>query len=130
MRLLRSIKLLLGDMNTKDQYKFVLLSIICFNFFIFCQNGSVVLVGNSSTPNMVAENPPTTDNPTNVENYPGCQTFSNGVCQQCFDGYYLDNQQICRQIDPNCRQFNRQTAICEDCYQGYVVIDGKCSKSQ
>jgi hypothetical protein len=115
-------------MNTKGRTQFFLFSIVFFNFFVFCQRGSVVLVDDSSDPNIKITNFPVTDKPTTVENYPGCQTWSNWVCQQCLDGYYLDNKQICRQVDPNCHQFNMQAVICEECYQGYFINDGKCTK--
>ena len=88
----------------------------------YCQNNSVILIDNSTNSNST--------NPSTASNYLGCRTWSNGVCQQCSAGYYFDNLRVCRQIDPNCRQFNTQAVICEDCYTGYTVADGQCKLAQ
>lgn len=31
-------------------------------------------------------------------------------------------------VDGNCQQFNSAEGICEKCYEGYSVVNGKCSK--
>lgn len=61
-----------------------------------------------------------------INNYFGCKTWNNNVCIECSDHYHFNGIGICCQINPQCKRFNQQVGICEDCYQGYTVVNGVC----
>ena len=61
-----------------------------------------------------------------VINYFGCKTWEDGVCTECSDHYYFNNNGVCCEVKPQCRVFNREQGICEGCYQGYSIVDGQC----
>ncbi len=101
---------------------FFLYLFIFINFYSLSLNASVLIIDNTSQNN-------NTDNSTVNFSY-GCKNFVNGICQECSNGFYFDAFGICQKIDLYCLQFNQQAGICENCYPGYTVIDGKCSLSQ
>ncbi len=61
-------------MILKGKVFFVLISISYFNFFIGCQNGSVILIDNPANPINEAYNitMTSTDTPPSIDSYPGC----------------------------------------------------------
>ena len=63
---------------------------------------------------------------TLLNNYFGCKTWDEGVCVECSENYYFNNKGICCEVKPECKNFNREVGICEGCYQGWEVVDGKC----
>ena len=63
---------------------------------------------------------------TTLNNYFGCKVWSNDACLQCSDRYYFNSKGVCCEVQGTCQQFNSQQGICEKCYEGYSVVDGKC----
>ena len=35
-------------------------------------------------------------------------------------------EKICKQVDPLCKDYNKNNGFCIDCYQGFSLTDGKC----
>jgi len=65
---------------------------------------------------------------TQLNNYFGCKVWSEDSCLQCSDRYYFNKNGICCEVQGTCEQFNTKEGICEKCYEGYSVVDGKCAK--
>lgn len=62
-----------------------------------------------------------------------CIKIVNGVCNECSNGYYYHkNDQICKQADPLCKDYNKDNGDCTDCYRGYSLNSGsgKCVTAQ
>lgn len=64
-----------------------------------------------------------------LNNYFGCKTWQDGICTECSQHYYFNAKGICCEVKPECKTFNRAAGICEGCYQGYSIVDGKCVAS-
>lgn len=64
---------------------------------------------------------------TQLNNYFGCKVWSADSCLQCSDRYYFNKNGVCCEVQGTCQQFNTKEGICEVCYQGYSVVDGKCA---
>jgi hypothetical protein len=57
---------------------------------------------------------------------PNCQTASNGICLQCYLGFYVNqNTGICGATNPICLTVNGLNA-CTSCYSGYTLSNGNC----
>lgn len=52
-----------------------------------------------------------------------CKNFLNGTCIECYPSYYLNDKNICVQINPLCHTFNYSTRQCSSCYPGYTLTD-------
>lgn len=65
---------------------------------------------------------------TQLNNYFGCKVWSEDSCLECSQRFYFNKNGVCCEVQGTCEQFNTQEGICEKCYEGYQVIDGKCSK--
>ena len=63
-----------------------------------------------------------------LNNYFGCKVWSEDVCLQCSDRYYFNKNGVCCEVQGTCEQFNAQEGICEVCYEGYSVVNGRCEK--
>jgi hypothetical protein len=63
---------------------------------------------------------------TQLNNYFGCRVWNADSCIECSQGYYFNNHGVCCQVDQYCLQFNLAQGICEQCYEGYSVVNGKC----
>lgn len=61
-----------------------------------------------------------------LNNYFGCKTLKNDVCIECSDHYYFNKNGICCEVSPQCKTFNQDVGICEQCYEGFGIQDGKC----
>lgn len=61
-----------------------------------------------------------------LNNYFGCKTWENGVCIECSARFVFNANQVCCEIKPQCKTFNVAVGICEECYQGFKVVDGVC----
>ena len=56
----------------------------------------------------------------------GCKSYTAGVCTGCSTRYYLDSQQICQPVNPNCNTYNDKTGGCLSCYPGFGLIEDTC----
>ena len=57
-----------------------------------------------------------------------CVKVINGVCDECSNGYYYNKyDKICKQVDPLCKDHNRDNGFCTECYQGFSLNAGKCA---
>lgn len=57
----------------------------------------------------------------------GCSSFdSDGKCSKCATGFYLNSNSECAQVDAQCAKFNFGSNLCEGCYSGYTLLEGKC----
>lgn len=56
----------------------------------------------------------------------GCKTYAAGVCTGCSNRYYLDSQNICQPVNPNCNTYNDKTGGCLTCYPGFGLIEDTC----
>ena len=61
-----------------------------------------------------------------LNNYFGCKTWEDGVCTECSFRYYFNKNGVCCEVKPECKVFNTAEGICEGCYQGWEIVDGKC----
>lgn len=61
-----------------------------------------------------------------LNNYFGCKTWVDGVCTECSENYWKNQNGVCCEVKPECRVFNRDVGICEGCYQGWELVDGIC----
>ena len=62
-----------------------------------------------------------------LNNYFGCKTWEDGVCVECSDHYYFNNNGVCCEVKPECRIFDREQGVCVACYQGWMINDeGVC----
>jgi hypothetical protein len=61
---------------------------------------------------------------------PNCQISSGFSCQQCFNGFYIDQGGVCQLSNPICKTINQLTGECTSCYQGYVISVGNCVLGQ
>ena len=52
-----------------------------------------------------------------------------GKCIKCSFGFYFDVNGNCIAQDPNCKNFNTASLTCTDCYPGFSLVGGSCSKS-
>lgn len=60
---------------------------------------------------------------------PQCINYKSiSECDQCKDGYFLENATLCSPIpeDQNCLRKVGGTVPCTLCKNGYVLNDGKC----
>ena len=62
-----------------------------------------------------------------------CLTYKNiegtWKCVECFDKYYIDNNNICKVFpDKNCKSYrvDEGTFICESCENGYYLDNNRC----
>ena len=65
---------------------------------------------------------------TTLNNYFGCKVWSEDSCLQCSDRFFFNKNGVCSEVQGTCLQFNAKEGICEKCYEGYIVVDGKCAK--
>lgn len=56
---------------------------------------------------------------------PNCRNTVNGICQNCSQGYYFNQNGICTEISPFCRT-NDGRGNCLTCYAGYALNAGSC----
>lgn len=56
----------------------------------------------------------------------GCKTYSSGVCSTCAVRYYLDSNNICQPVNPNCNTYNTTNGACLSCYPGFGLIEDTC----
>ena len=61
---------------------------------------------------------------TALYNYYGCKVWEDGHCAECADRYIFNDEGICKEVPPTCKQFNRAVGICERCYFGYQIYNG------
>lgn len=61
---------------------------------------------------------------------PNCRLFSkDNVCLNCSNGYYFNHDNVCIQVNPNCKAFDYSTLLCTQCYSGYNLSSGNCVAS-
>lgn len=63
-----------------------------------------------------------------LNNYFGCRVWSGDSCIECSDRYYFNKNGVCCEVQGTCQQFNLQEGICEKCYEGYTILNGKCER--
>lgn len=56
----------------------------------------------------------------------GCGKWNNGQCVACSPKYYFGSNGACEAVSDQCRDWNRTTGVCTDCYFGYILNDGAC----
>lgn len=61
-----------------------------------------------------------------INNYFGCKKWENGKCVACSDHFFFNMKGICCEVKPECKNFNIDAGLCEACYTGYAIVDGKC----
>ena len=61
-----------------------------------------------------------------VESFIGCKVWRLDKCLRCSDGYYFDEKSKCKMIDPHCMVFNGDLGMCEGCYDGLTLENGRC----
>lgn len=52
-----------------------------------------------------------------------CTKYSNGVCVNCCDSFFLNQNNQCKKIQPGCIYKNKQ---CVECYSPFVFNNGQC----
>lgn len=45
---------------------------------------------------------------------------------ECYNGYYLSLENICKQKNPLCKEISRNNGDCTECYAGYYLTQGAC----
>jgi len=65
---------------------------------------------------------------TQLNNYFGCKVWSEDSCLQCSDRFFFNKNGVCCEVQGTCQQFNSKEGVCERCYEGYIVENGKCVK--
>ena len=55
-----------------------------------------------------------------------CAEFKNSVCTKCSQGFFFDERNRCKAINPQCRYFDEISKVCGDCYPGYVLLNDNC----
>lgn len=55
-----------------------------------------------------------------------CAVQANSICQLCSNRYYLVNSITCQQVDPLCRDYEKDLGYCLSCYEGYHLIANSC----
>ena len=55
-----------------------------------------------------------------------CADWSNGQCNRCSVGYYLDAGK-CNLINTLCSKFDFVAKKCTACYSGYALYQGSCT---
>lgn len=53
--------------------------------------------------------------------------MKNNECIQCNPRYYLVDKS-CLEVDPNCRDYDKNTGKCISCFAGNILMDSKCTK--
>ena len=67
-----------------------------------------------------------TFNSKNLEFDPNClKKNPNGGCLNCSRGFFLDNNSVCKQVNPLCKGADLK-GLCIDCYPGYTLVSGAC----
>lgn len=56
-----------------------------------------------------------------------CQNLTNGVCQRCYSGFFLNPSFMCIQSNPLCKTSDPNTGACLSCYSGYGLSNGNCT---
>jgi len=57
----------------------------------------------------------------------GCKSSNTlGVCIACATRYYLDSQNICQPVNPNCNTYDSLNGACLTCYPGFGIIENTC----
>lgn len=56
-----------------------------------------------------------------------CADWSNGQCNRCSRGYYLDAGK-CKLINTLCAKFDYSLKKCTSCYVGYALYQGECTE--
>ena len=57
----------------------------------------------------------------------GCRTYNDQqVCVECSTRYYLDSNAICQPVNPNCKDYNKNTGACTSCYPGFGLLEDTC----
>lgn len=56
----------------------------------------------------------------------GCKTYEKGRCVACSTRYYLDAENICQPVNPNCNAYNITNGACLSCYAGFGLIEDTC----
>lgn len=55
-----------------------------------------------------------------------CKTIVQGICQECYTGYYLNfSANSCDIANPKCMTITGANT-CASCYQGYQLVDEDC----
>lgn len=73
---------------------------------------------------LIANNPEVL---TTLNNFFGCAEWDGNTCLSCSSGFYFNTNGICCKVHPQCRLFNQDVGICEQCYQGYGLVNGTCT---
>lgn len=56
----------------------------------------------------------------------GCAEWKQNQCVACSALYYFNANGVCTAVSDQCRDWNRTTGACTECYFGYIVQDGNC----
>ena len=57
----------------------------------------------------------------------GCKSYNGkGVCASCSVRYYLDSNNICQPVNPNCNTYDSKTGGCLSCYPGFGLLEDTC----
>ena len=56
---------------------------------------------------------------------PNCVEFSDGLCTNCFNMYYLADN-TCNEVDPLCKSYDKSNGDCTSCYSLFTLTEGKC----
>ena len=91
---------------------------------------AILLVGSVSAQQMQLSQEQLSDPALLVQlnNYFGCKVWSDDSCIECSDRYYFNKNGVCCEVQGTCQQFNLQEGICEKCYEGYNVVNGRCER--
>lgn len=58
--------------------------------------------------------------------FKGCGEWNNGECVVCSPKYYFGDNGACQAVSDQCRDWNRTTGVCTECYFGYIISEGAC----
>lgn len=61
-----------------------------------------------------------------ANNDPYCIKADGQRCVECAQGYYMDSDGVCQQLNPLCRNSDMTNGACLSCYEGYEVSGVTC----
>ena len=104
-------------------YKTALLALLLITTSVFAQQKMAPAPPSAEVEALIANDPTLL---TVLNNHFGCAELDGNNCLKCSANYYFNTKGICCKVHPQCRVFNQDVGICEQCYQGYGLNNGTC----
>lgn len=68
----------------------------------------------------------TADSASLYASNPLCSQWKNGVCLSCSSRSFLNQNNVCQEVDPQCREYIKGTGECKTCFDGYAPKGLQC----